>query len=46
MWSLLPTFRKKPNLQDVRVWAPSFPECGGVGAVVLRSIYSWVILVL
>jgi hypothetical protein len=34
---------KKPSLQDMRVWAPSSPECGGVGAVV--SIYSLVILV-
>jgi hypothetical protein len=31
---------KKSGLQDVRVWAPSSLERGGVGAVVLRSIYS------
>jgi hypothetical protein len=31
---------KKSGLQDVRAWAPSSLECGGVGVVVLRSIYS------
>jgi hypothetical protein len=36
---------KKPSLQDVRAWASSSPECGGVGSVVLRSIYGLVILV-
>jgi hypothetical protein len=36
---------KKPSLQDVRAWVPFSPECGGVRAVVLRSIYSLVILV-
>jgi hypothetical protein len=36
---------KKPSLQTVRAWTPSSSECGHVGAVVLRYIYSLVILV-
>ena len=31
--------------RNVRMWAPYSPECGGVGAVVARSIYGLVILV-